>query len=123
MTQNVSIPQRAKCFNTPNLYTTDMHFYNSLINIGSITFFSSSYMHQSHHLSRCHATGIKSSLNSFLNSCGFVNLICQAKSLIRIIVSGSSSSNLSSKLMLLRSILRMPIPLQLNMASPEPSLK
>ena len=23
---NVSIPQEAKCFNTPHLYTTDAHF-------------------------------------------------------------------------------------------------
>ena len=40
-------------------------FYNSSINIGSISFFSSSDMHHSHHLFGCHATGINSSFNSF----------------------------------------------------------
>ena len=115
--------QGAKCFNTPILYTTDTHFYNFLINVGSISFFSSSDMHQSHHLLRCHAIGISSSHNSFLRALRFSNLICQAKSLIRVIVSGLSSSKLLSRLILLRSILRITISLQLNTATPEPSLK
>ena len=63
MTQSVS--QEAKCFNTPNLDTTKTHFSNTLINIGSISFFSSSDMRQSHYLWGCHVTGINSSLNSF----------------------------------------------------------
>ena len=46
---NVSIPQEAKCFNTPHFYTTDGHFCNTSINIGCI-FFSSPYIQQSHHL-------------------------------------------------------------------------
>ena len=33
-----SVSQDAKCFNTLNLYTTGTHFYNSSINIGSISF-------------------------------------------------------------------------------------
>ena len=41
------------------------HFYNS-INIGSTSHFSSSHMHQSHHLLRCHATVISYSFNCFL---------------------------------------------------------
>ena len=61
--QNMS--QGAKCFNTPHLYTNDPHFYNLSINIGSISFFSSSDMHQAHHLYGCHAAGINSSLIFF----------------------------------------------------------
>ena len=49
------------------------------MNIGSITFFSSSDTHQSHHLLGCHATGINSSLNSFLSALRLSNLICQDK--------------------------------------------
>ena len=98
------------------------HFYNYLKNNGSISFFSSSDMHQSHHLSACHATGIISALNSFLKFFLFLKLICQVKSLIRITISGSSSLKLSSRLILLRSILRIPVPLQLNTASPQPSI-
>ena len=41
------------------------NFYNPSINIGSISFFSSSDTHQSHHLFGCHATGINSSINFF----------------------------------------------------------
>ena len=44
-------------------------------------FFSSSDTHQSHHLLRCHATGINSSFNSFLSALRFSKLICQAKKL------------------------------------------
>ena len=47
------------------------HFYNSSINIGSISFFSPSDMHQSHHLLGCHATGINSLLNSFFKFLAF----------------------------------------------------
>ena len=53
-----SIPQEAKCFNTP---------------------MSSSDMHQSHHLSGCHTTSINFSLKSFLSSLRFTNLICLIK--------------------------------------------
>ena len=70
--QNVSIPPY--CI----LLT---HFHNSSINIGSISFFSSSDIHQSHHLLRCHTAGINSSLISFLSSLGFSNLICLTKNL------------------------------------------
>ena len=97
----------------PQKYTTNTHFYNFLMNIGSISF-SSSDMHQSHHLSGCRATGINSSLNTFLSSFRFLNSRCQVKNLIRIILSGSSSSYLSARLILLRSIVRIPIPLQSN---------
>ena len=76
-----SILQEAKCFNTPNLHTTNMHFYNSSINIGFISFFSSSDMRQSHHLSGCHAKDISSSLNSFLSSLRFLNLVWLTKKL------------------------------------------
>ena len=62
---NLWIPQKAKYFNTPHLYTTDPSFYNSSINIVSLSFYSSSDTHQSHHLLGCHATGINSSFNSF----------------------------------------------------------
>ena len=56
-----------KCFNTLEFYTINTHFYNSSINIRSISFFSSSDAHQSHHLLLgFHATGINSSFNSAL---------------------------------------------------------
>ena len=48
----------------------------------------------------------------YLSSLRFSSLICQAKILIRIIVSGSSSSKLLSRLILLRSISRIPVSLQ-----------
>ena len=101
------------------LYTTDAHFYNSSLKIGSIYFFSSSDMYQSHHPLGCHATGINSSLIFFSSSLHFSNLICQVKSLIRIIVSGSTPSKLLSRLILLKSILRIPISLQENTTLPE----
>ena len=71
--QNVPIPSNCKlpthsstkCFNTSILYTTDTHFYNSSVNIGSISFFSSSDTHQSHHLLGCHATGVNPSFIFF----------------------------------------------------------
>ena len=111
--QNVQIPPRS---------ILPTHTFITLqIKIGSVSFFSSSDMHQFHHLSGCHATGINSSRNSILSYLRFLELICQAKSLVRIIVSGLlSSSKLSSRLILLRSILRIPISLQLNTASLEP---
>ena len=114
--------QGVKCPNTLVLYTTNTHFHNSLINIGSVSFFSSSDTQQSHHLLGCHAIGINFSFNYFLSVLPFSNLICPAKSLI--IVSGSSSSWLvSPRLVLLRSILRIPIPLQLDTALLKSSLK
>ena len=76
----VSIFQEAKFFNTPNLYTTDPLFYNSSINIGYISFLSSSDMLHSHHLLGCHTTGINPSFNSFLSALHFSTLVSQAKS-------------------------------------------
>ena len=76
-------------------------------------------MYQSHHPLGCHATGINSSLIFFSSSLHFSNLICQVKSLIRIIVSGSTPSKLLSRLILLKSILRIPISLQENTTLPE----
>ena len=78
---NISIHQGAKYFNIPHLYTTDANFYSSSINIGSISFFASSDTHQSHHLLRCHAAGINSSLISFLSALHFSNLVCLLKNL------------------------------------------
>ena len=49
-------------------------------------------------------------------------LFKSALCLIIITVSGSSSSKLLSRLILLRSMLRISIPLKLNTTSPEPSL-
>ena len=69
--QNVSIPQEIKFFNSPMLYTTDAHFYNSSLKIGSIYFFSSSDMYQSHHPLGYHATGINSSLIFFFKFFAF----------------------------------------------------
>ena len=80
---NVLIPQEVKCLNTPHLYTTDA-LYNSSINVGSISFCSSSDKHQSHHLFGCHATGINYSFNSFLRALRFSNLICQDKKAVLI---------------------------------------
>ena len=47
------------------MYTTNTYFYNSSINIGFISVFSSSDMHQSYHLLGCNATGISSLLLFF----------------------------------------------------------
>ena len=63
--KNVSIPEEAKCFNTPHLYTTNPDFYHSSIKIGSTSFFSSSDMHQSYNLFECHTTATNSSLKFF----------------------------------------------------------
>ena len=54
-----------KCFNTPVLYTTNAHFYNPSVKIGSISFLSSSDRQNLHHLLGCHATGIGSYLIFF----------------------------------------------------------
>ena len=61
-------------------------------------FFISSDKHQSPHPVRCHVAGINYLLISFLNAFHCLNLLCQAISPI-----------LTSKLTLLRSLLRMPI--------------
>ena len=53
-------------------------------------------MQKFHDLLGCHAIGINSSFNSFLSDLRFSNLICQAKSLIWMIVSGSSATWLVS---------------------------
>ena len=59
--QDISIPQETKLRHTPNLYTTDLLFYNSSINIESISFFSSSDTQKyTQHLLVCHATDINS---------------------------------------------------------------
>ena len=63
-------------FNTPILYTIDTQFQILSINIRSISFFPSSYMHQSHHLLGCHTTSSNSSFSSFLSSLRFSNLVC-----------------------------------------------
>ena len=60
--------QGAKFFISSIMYTTDTQFYNSSINIGSISYFSSSDMQQFHHLLGCHAIAINFSLNSFLSA-------------------------------------------------------
>ena len=86
-------------------------------------FFSSSDMQKFDHLLGCHAIGINSSLIFFFSALDFLNLLCLAKSQIIIIVSGSSSSKLLSRLILLRFTLRIPISLQQNVTSPEPSSK
>ena len=98
-----------KCFNTPILYTNDAHFYNFSIKRGSISF---------SHLLTCKSPTIFKDATllalilhlSFLSALRISNLISQAKSLIIVIVSGWSSSELvPSRLILLRSILKIPI--------------
>ena len=71
----------------------------------------------------CHAIGTNSSFNSFLSALCFSNLICQAKRFIKIIVSGSSLSKLLSRLIILRSILRIPVLFQFNTTLLKSSLK
>ena len=63
--------QEAKCFNTTMSYTTDAHFYNPLVKVGSISFFSSSGTQKFHHLLEFHATGINFSVNPFLSALRF----------------------------------------------------
>ena len=68
-------------------------------------------------LFECHARGINSLLNSFLNSLFCLNLLCHAISLTWIIVSESSSSKLlSSRLILPLFTLRIAISLRENVA-------
>ena len=86
------------------LYINDLLFNKRWIYFFFLT-------HQSRHLLGYHAININSSFNYFLTSLHFSNLTFQAKSLIRIIVLGSSSLKLSSRLILLRSILTTPISL------------
>ena len=57
-----------------------------------------------------------------LSALHVLNLLCEAKSLIRIIT-GSSSSKLLSRLILLRFTLRIPISIKQNVTSPESSSK
>ena len=59
-------------------------------------FFSSSDMHHSHHLFGCYAIGINSLLFSFLHALSCLYLLHQVISLTSIVVSGSSTSKLSS---------------------------
>ena len=68
---------------------------------------SSSYMHHSHRLAGCHATGINSLLISFLLALCCLYLLHQATSFTWIIVSSSKLS--SSGQILLRSIVARPI--------------
>ena len=89
----------AKCLGTLKSYTTATLKHYS-IEIGSISFSSYYDTQKFHHLLGCHAISINSSL-LFLSVLRFLNLICKAKSLIRITVSGSSSSKLLSRLILL----------------------
>ena len=85
-TPNCILPTHSstKCFNTPILYTTNTHFHNFSINIGSIPFFSSFGMQKSNHLLGCHSIGIYTSFNSFLSVLRFSNLICLTKKLSRL---------------------------------------
>ena len=77
-----------------------------LIKIVSITFFSSSGMQKFHHLFGCHTIGINSLLIFF--QALYVHQVQYAKPK----VSGSSSSKLSLRLILLGSLLKVPISLQ-----------
>ena len=87
--QNVLMPlcwilptySSTKCFNTSILCDANPNFYNYSINIGSIYFFSSSDMNQSHNLIECHATGINSLLICIVSSLRFSNLMCLIKKL------------------------------------------
>ena len=56
---------RNKMFQHPHFAYYQNIFQNSSLSIESISFFSSSGTHQSHHLFGCHATGINSSFNFF----------------------------------------------------------
>ena len=78
-----------KCFNISMLSTTDAYFYNLPVKIGSISFFSSSDTLNIHNFLRCYAIDINSSFNLFLSALRFSNLLCQEKSLIWTMVSGS----------------------------------
>ena len=83
----------------PNFFSKNWFYFSFLV----------FWHHQPHHLVGCHATGINSLLLSFLNALHFSNL-CQAESQTWIIVAGSSSlKSTSSRLILSRSTLRIPI--------------
>ena len=71
-------------------YNTDRHLQNPSVKIGSISFFSSFNTQKFHLLLILHLY--------FFKFFACFNLICQAKSLLIIIVSGSSSSKLLSRL-------------------------
>ena len=81
--QNLLIPPNCilptysstKCFNTSTC------FYNSAINIGYISFFSSSEMHQSPNLMERYTSVINSSLKFFVSFLTFSNLKCLKKML------------------------------------------
>ena len=80
-------------------------------------------MHQSDHLVGCYAVGTIVLLNCYLNALRCLNLLHQAMSLTYIINPGSSASKLtSSKLIVLRSTLRIPISSLKNVAQSESSL-
>ena len=64
-----------------------MHY---LVKIGSISFFVSSDMRKHHHLLKCHAFDVAFLAYLFLSTLSFLNLLYQAKSLMRTIISGSS---------------------------------
>ena len=66
-------------FQYPHFVYYRRTLYNSSISIGSISFFSSSNSHQSHHLLGCHTTVSNSSFNYFLSALRFSNLICLIK--------------------------------------------
>ena len=55
-----------KYFDISILYTTEIGFYNPLVEVGSISFFSSSDTQKFHHILGCQATGINSSPIFFL---------------------------------------------------------
>ena len=100
--QNILIPpNHMLSIHTKIFFTTANQILfstNFISKNGFIIFSSSSSKHQSHHLVRCHVAVINPLLISFLNAFRCLNLLCQAISPI-----------LTSKLMLWRSLLRMPI--------------
>ena len=97
-----------KCLNTSILYTTHAHWKHYPVKVGSISFFSSFVMQKFHHLLGCTLVALIVHL-FFLSAFLFLNLLCQAKILTWIIVSGPSSSRLLSlsRLILSRSIARI----------------
>ena len=110
------MPQQAKCFNTSILYTTNTLL--QLLNKNWIYFFLLSL----HHFLECQATGTNSSLIYMYIYITFFKFNMPRKMAdknysIRII-----SSKLLSRLMLLRSILRLSVSLQFSAALLESSL-
>ena len=96
MTRYPESIQVSKCFNILKLYTL-----KALLIL--FFFFSSSAIQKFHHLLGCDPLGINSSLVFSLIALHFSISIYQTKSMIRIIVSGSSSK-LISRLITLRSV-------------------